>query len=62
MDATTKRRVRLIDMYIRLESRLERATSPEEEERLIHRLGSLEIVEGITTNEVEARKIQRRQE
>lgn len=55
MTKTTTR----IDRYIRLEIQLEQATSREQEERLITELGKLEMVHGITTDDVKRRKQER---
>jgi len=49
------RKAEAIDRYVDLERQLERASQSEEEE-LIHELGRLEIVYGITTDDVLACK------
>ena len=47
-----------IDRYILLESQLERATSRLMEEKLVHELGKLEIIDGVTSDKVRERKAQ----
>ncbi len=49
------RKAEAIDKYVDLERQLERASQSEEEE-LIHELGRLEIVYGVTTDDVLACK------
>ena len=45
-----------IDKFIKLERRLERCTSQREEEKLIHQLGTLEVIDGVTRDDVRRRR------
>ena len=47
-----------IDRYILLESQLGRVTSRSMEGKLIHELGKLEIINGVTPDKVRERKAQ----